>query len=1539
MAINEDLLVSIKVKFAGAADVSKAAKQINELAKAETKAVDAGENLAKTLAKELLPMVSLGAAAAVVSGTIRKSVQEYAKFETALVGVGKTTDMSVTALSAFGRELQGLSEKIPVSASDLASIAQTAGALGVRGSENLLNFTDTIAKLSAATDLVGEEGAASLKRLLDLTNESVGNIDELGSAIVALGNNFATTESKIVRTSTELGKAIGIFGVSSSEIVGMAAAMSSLGISFELGSSVIGRSFRAIDEALRKGGAAMDALQKITGETRDELTKTFQRSPIEAFSKFLEGLKRIQEAGGSVAFALEKMGLAGDEVNKTLPVMASRFDLVSSAVSMANTEFDKNSALTEEASRAFDTLASDMQLTANAVDNAATAMGAGLAPALREILKLVRDTAEGLKNFFDAVSRLGLLNTLKSVGGFQALNDQIKSLISKNNELAAVIDASKKLGPDASTISRFSEFLSITKDVVTATKLASMSQEELERAFFDNASQISAMDTQAQKLADSLLGVKRDAAQTKTELDRLGSKKIRPDIKVEVNTEEIKKGLELLNKIEDKYLSIRQEIIGLSGDKLAEIQAAADVQFRSLKAQEEEVRLSEKLSAEQKKRLLSRIEETRLELARLVALQKAKTITELANEAIGAQLSVLRDQAELDGGAMEALKFEWMMEEKVLDSRIKSLDIMGEQYSQIRAIWEATRDLAEIRFQKRKVDLEFEQGIEKLPEIGQAVAKISRDFLQGAVDALPSLSKILGEKFIVDLSLGLGAFSSSLEGMFAVSGKVLGDTIRYAILDLPSDLDNALGSTLGESWESLKEVFTSARDNYAKQWSGFFDTLGGWVQEFDKSVVKLLGLGEKPPGEIATEEPAEPTWFDDALAGVNKAWETGVSKLQPVADWFGDKAKASFDFLGDVFDKAWAKVPDFDQIVKGLGNFLGKFGGAIGTVADGLVSSFATIFDPDAIKGLADSMLRIVDELPNLLIKAFGSLTKAFERFASNLPNVVTKLMDGMNVLIQRLVDAAPAMIAGLMEGLNRFLDRLTDIAGRILDKLPDILSSFLKRLPETISKFFSAIGGVLAQIIKAFPSIINEFFEAIPSIVESFITGLIDAIGMVAAAFVDWFISGGAEKMVASFYRMVPRLVVAIVRGIIVGLAKGLGRIFGGFKIPDAIGKLPQQFVDGMRDLARSATEESSQLFRVLDMRAEARGMDAAQRIRDETAQAMTRIGEKFKGLLGLLMKSLEDLKDTLDEWFDKIGDLGTKIWNAFIKRAKEDTEALLQIGGIIWDGFLRPMMEALGGALLDLGSLIWEGFVRPFNERSVELALQMGSMIWEGFIRPLLERGRDALENLTKDLWPPIPGLPRSLKEFLWPSIPGLPKSLKEFSWPVVTYDQETFRQMGGKIWDGLKSSLLAFDWGSLGAQIFGGGGGGGGGSFVDKILGRGALGGLVTPGGIKYMAAGGLARGIDTVPAMLAPGEFVLNRGAVSALGLDNVRKINRGGGAREAANMTNNYAINVDISFDGLPDENFVRSKLIPEIKKEIKKASLKGELLISNRGVF
>jgi hypothetical protein len=100
-----------------------------------------------------------------------------------------------------------------------------------------------------------------------------------------------------------------------------------------------------------------------------------------------------------------------------------------------------------------------------------------------------------------------------------------------------------------------------------------------------------------------------------------------------------------------------------------------------------------------------------------------------------------------------------------------------------------------------------------------------------------------------------------------------------------------------------------------------------------------------------------------------------------------------------------------------------------------------------------------------------------------------------------------------------------------------------------------------------------------------------------------------------------------------------------------------------------------------------------------------------------------------------------------------------------------------------------------------------------------------------------------------------------------------------------------------------------GGGVGAYSVMAL---AGGGMVKP---KYFANGNFARGTDTIPAMLTPGEYVVRKNAVDNFGVNNLNKINDGaydGGA------VYNYSLSVNVKSDANPND--IARTVISQIKQ-------------------
>ena len=371
-------------------DVGRAGdKSLKKIEKAGSKAslgLTKLSDRAQSLGRNMKFLYGAIAAAGAIRG-LQEMVRLYADFEAGLIGVGKTANLSKTELTSLGQDIDALSKRIPVATDELLAIAQSAGQLGVTGAANILRFTETVAKLGTATDLSGNDAAMALARILNVTGETMDTVDVLGSVIVALGNSFAATESQITEMTTEIARATAVFGVGSAQASALAAALASVGVKSEVAGTSVGRVMHMMDAAVRSGGRHLDILSQITGETGAAIKTLFNQDSTAAFVLFIEGLKRVSDAGGSAADAMAALGLSDQRLLKTLPVLANRADLLATALDLANRETENATALNEEAAKAFESLNSQTELMWNNIKSLARSIGEDLAPGVATAVK------------------------------------------------------------------------------------------------------------------------------------------------------------------------------------------------------------------------------------------------------------------------------------------------------------------------------------------------------------------------------------------------------------------------------------------------------------------------------------------------------------------------------------------------------------------------------------------------------------------------------------------------------------------------------------------------------------------------------------------------------------------------------------------------------------------------------------------------------------------------------------------------------------------------------------------------------------------------------------------------------------------------------------------------------------------------------------------------------------------------------------------------------------------------------------------------
>lgn len=378
--VNTDDLSHSSEQLAGKIDTLK-----KKQGEAADKAMTFGDKAGQAFNQVHEAIVAAGIAVALkeIYEYFASCAQASMDFESAITGVAKTTDLTDEELAAMSDSIKALSTEIPATTEEIAAVTEAAGQLGIQ-KDALLDFTEIMTMLGTATNMTADEAATSLARFANITGMATDNYGRLGSVIVDLGNNFATTESEIVAMGTRLASAGKLAGLTEPEIMALAAAMSSVGIEAEAGGTAMTQTLNAIEKAVAKGGDDLAEFARIAGMSSEEFSSAWKNDAMSALTSFIGGLGKLDEQGESTVLVLEDLGLTGIRQSNMLKALGLAADQMTGAVSTANTAWQQNTALTNEANKRYATAQSRLTMMQNAYNNLKVAIGDAYTPALSE---------------------------------------------------------------------------------------------------------------------------------------------------------------------------------------------------------------------------------------------------------------------------------------------------------------------------------------------------------------------------------------------------------------------------------------------------------------------------------------------------------------------------------------------------------------------------------------------------------------------------------------------------------------------------------------------------------------------------------------------------------------------------------------------------------------------------------------------------------------------------------------------------------------------------------------------------------------------------------------------------------------------------------------------------------------------------------------------------------------------------------------------------------------------------------------------------
>lgn len=411
--INTQQRLFSKLKDAGV-DTHNLAEENRRLAAASVEATNASHRLTEQLQAENQKMrqlkaaqadlekrrefagkvtrvgVGMAAGGAAMGLPVAKSTKDYADFETAMLGVARQVNDAVDAngkLTAtyyeIGNALKDMSEKMPLTANELAKILEGGARMGIQGKENLLTYTELTGVMATAFELPVDQIGEDIGKISNLYHVPIKDIRELGDTLNWLDDNAQSKGGDIIDVMKRIAGTADMVHMKYKEAAALGSTFLSLGAAPEVAATasnaMIGQLANAPMLATAKRYRQGLAMLHLNAK---DLQHGMNQDATGTIIKVLEAIRRLPQDKQLEAATR----LFGKEYGDDAAKLAMNLEEYRKELALVNQERAKGS-MQRENDRKNGTLGALAQRAKNAVTNISTELGSHMAEPLKGALK------------------------------------------------------------------------------------------------------------------------------------------------------------------------------------------------------------------------------------------------------------------------------------------------------------------------------------------------------------------------------------------------------------------------------------------------------------------------------------------------------------------------------------------------------------------------------------------------------------------------------------------------------------------------------------------------------------------------------------------------------------------------------------------------------------------------------------------------------------------------------------------------------------------------------------------------------------------------------------------------------------------------------------------------------------------------------------------------------------------------------------------------------------------------------------------------
>lgn len=368
------------------------------------------KSLGMTLSATLTPaMTQLGQAA----------LDSAKDIDSAYRDMRKTVNGTETDFEGLREAAIDFSTTHVTSADQILEIQAIGGELGI-ATNDLKEFSEVVSNIDVATDLNAEDAAAVLGHLSNITKDTSSNMQGFADSLVRLGNNGASTETDIANVAERIGSMGSIIGMSTPDILAWSSTIASTGQNSEAAGTAISKTFSDIEEAVAGGGSSLQAFADVAQMSADDFASAWENDPTSALMAWIRGLNQVEENGGSADATLaglkitavrQKQAIMGlmqviDKTGDGVSSLTDNLQMSRDAWDGVSDQWGNAGDAANEANKKAEGLSGTLSQLDNIAQNAGSALGDAMLPALQQFRDLAQGAYDGFMKLSDGEKQM-----------------------------------------------------------------------------------------------------------------------------------------------------------------------------------------------------------------------------------------------------------------------------------------------------------------------------------------------------------------------------------------------------------------------------------------------------------------------------------------------------------------------------------------------------------------------------------------------------------------------------------------------------------------------------------------------------------------------------------------------------------------------------------------------------------------------------------------------------------------------------------------------------------------------------------------------------------------------------------------------------------------------------------------------------------------------------------------------------------------------------------------------------------------------------